>query len=111
MNMIDLDELMRLHAAATPGPWEVKSGEFEGDEGYGTVTAPYVEADGKMICVPFDRDPVYENDEAEFEARVAIELVDLNGVTATDIDLMKFARLSVEHGMIQEGKGPGRREK
>ena len=27
--MIDLDELMRLHAAATPGPWEVKSGEFD----------------------------------------------------------------------------------
>lgn len=63
--MIDIDELMRLHAAATPGPWEVKSGEFEGDEGYGTVTAPYIEADGKMICVPFDRDPEDENDESD----------------------------------------------
>lgn len=63
--MIDLDELMRKHAAATPGPWEVKSGEFEGYEGYGTVTAPYVEADGKMICVPFDRDPEDENDESD----------------------------------------------
>ena len=27
--MIDLDELVRLHEAATPGPWEVKSGEDE----------------------------------------------------------------------------------
>lgn len=61
--MIDLDELMRKHDAATPGPWRVKSGEFEGYEGYGTVTAPYVEADGKMICVPFDRDSEDENDE------------------------------------------------
>lgn len=44
MNMIDLDELMRLHEAATPGPWEVKIGDFESEDGYGTVTAPYVEA-------------------------------------------------------------------
>ena len=65
MNMIDLDELMRLHDAATTGPWEVKSGEFEDDEGYGTVTAPYVEADGKTICVPFNRGPDDENDEAD----------------------------------------------
>lgn len=63
--MIDLDKLMLLYAGATPGPWEVKSGEFEGYEGYGTVTAPYVEADGKMICVPFDRDPEDENDESD----------------------------------------------
>ena len=109
--MIDLDELMRLREAATPGTWKVNIWDFESEDGYGTVTAPYIEADVKMICVPFDRDPEDENDEAEFEARLAIELVDLNGVTATDIDLMKFARLSVEHGMIQEGKGPGRMEK
>ena len=63
--MIDLDELMRLHDAATPGPWKVKSGDFESEDGYGTVTAPYVEADGKTICVPFDRGPDDENDEAD----------------------------------------------
>ena len=61
--MIDLDELMRLREAATPGPWKVKIGDFESEDGYGTVTAPYVEADGKTICVPFDRDPEDENDE------------------------------------------------
>lgn len=60
--MLDLDELMRKHAAATPGPWSVKIGDFESEDGYGTVTAPYVDADGKTICVPFDRDE-YENDE------------------------------------------------
>ena len=27
--MIDLDELMRRHDAATPGPWSVKIGDFE----------------------------------------------------------------------------------
>lgn len=63
--MIDLDELMRLHEAATPGPWEVKIGDFESEDGYGTVTAPYVEADGKTICVPFDRGPDDENDEED----------------------------------------------
>lgn len=63
--MIDIDELMRLHAAATPGPWEVNIGDFESEDGYGTVTAPYVEADGKTICVPFDRDPEDENDESD----------------------------------------------
>ena len=63
--MIDLDELMRLHEAATPGPWEVNIGDFESEDGYGTVTAPYVEADGKTICVPFDRGPDDENDEAD----------------------------------------------
>lgn len=61
--MIDLDELMRLHEAATPGPWKVKNGDFESEDGYGTVTAPYVEADGKTICVPFDRGPDDDNDE------------------------------------------------
>ena len=61
--MIDLDELMRLREAATPGPWKVNIGDFESEDGYGTVTAPYVEADGKTICVPFDRDPEDENDE------------------------------------------------
>ena len=61
--MIDLDELMRLHDAATPGPWSVKIGDFESEDGYGTVTAPYVEADGKTICVPFDRGPDDENNE------------------------------------------------
>lgn len=65
MNMIDLDELMRMHAAATPGPWKVNIGDFESEDGYGTVTAPYVEADGKTICVPFDRGPDDENDEED----------------------------------------------
>ena len=60
-----LCELMRLHAAATPGPWKVNIGDFESEDGYGTVTAPYVEADGKTICVPFDRGPDDENDEAD----------------------------------------------
>lgn len=63
--MIDLDELMRMHAAATPGPWKVNIGDFESEDGYGTVTAPYVEADGKTICVPFDRGPDDENDESD----------------------------------------------
>ena len=49
--------------------WKVKSGEFEGDEGYGTVTAPYIDADGKMICVPFDRDQEDENDESDAASR------------------------------------------
>ena len=61
--MIDLDELMMLREAATPGTWKVNIGDFESEDGYGTVTAPYVEADGKTICVPFDRDPEDENDE------------------------------------------------
>ena len=61
--MIDFDELMRLHEAATPGPWEANIGDFESEDGYGTVTAPYVEADGKMICVPFDKGPDDDNDE------------------------------------------------
>ena len=61
--MIDLDELMRLHAAATPGPWSVKIGDFCSDDGYGTVALPYVEANGKTICVPTDRGPYDENDE------------------------------------------------
>lgn len=61
--MIDIDELMRLREAATPGPWKVKIGDFEAEDGYGTVTAPYVEADGKTICVPFDRGPNDENNE------------------------------------------------
>ena len=63
--MLDLDELMRLRAAATPGPWKVKIGDFESEDGYGTVMAPYVEADGKTICVPFDRGPDDDNDEAD----------------------------------------------
>ena len=63
--MIDLEKLMKLHDAATPGPWKVKIGDFESEDGYGTVTAPYVEADGKTICVPFDRGPDDENDEAD----------------------------------------------
>ena len=63
--MVNLDELMRLHEAATPGPWKVNIGDFESEDGYGTVTAPYVEADGKTICVPFDRGPDDENDEAD----------------------------------------------
>lgn len=66
--MVDLDELMRLHAAATPGPWKAKIGDFESEDGYGTVTAPYVEADGKTICVPFDRDP-----DAEVERRLTLD--------------------------------------
>lgn len=61
--MIDLDELMRLHEEATPGPWKVKIGDFESEDGYGTVTAPYVEANGKTICVPTDRGPDDDNDE------------------------------------------------
>ena len=61
--MIDLDELMRRHDAATPGPWSVKIGDFEAEDGYGTVSASYVEADGKTICVPFDRGQDDENDE------------------------------------------------
>lgn len=61
--MVNLDELMRLHAAATPRPWSVKIGDFEAEDGYGTVSASYVEADGKTICVPFDRGPDDENDE------------------------------------------------
>ena len=61
--MIDLDEIMRLREAATPGPWKVNIGDFESEDGYGTVTAPYVEADGKTICVPFDRGPDDDNDE------------------------------------------------
>ena len=60
---VNLDELMRLHDAATPGPWSVKIGDFEAEDGYGTVSASYVEADGKTICVPFDRGPDDENDE------------------------------------------------
>ena len=63
--MIDLDELMRMHAAATPGPWSVKIVDFEAEDGYGTVSASYVNADGKMICVPFDRGPDDENDESD----------------------------------------------
>lgn len=69
--MIDLDELMRLHAAATPGPWQVKIGDFESEDGYGTATAPYVEADGKMICVPFDKGPDDDNDEDDAHYIVA----------------------------------------
>ena len=61
--MVNLDELMRLREAATPGPWSVKIGDFEAEDGYGTVSASYVEADGKTICVPFDRGPDDENDE------------------------------------------------
>lgn len=63
--MVDLDKLMRRHDAATPGPWKVKIGDFESEDGYGTVMAPYVEADGKTICVPFDRGPDDDNDEAD----------------------------------------------
>lgn len=63
--MIDLDELMRLREAATPGPWKAKIGDFEYEDGYGTVTAPYVEADGKTICVPTDRGPDDDNDESD----------------------------------------------
>ena len=61
--MIDLEKLMELHDAATPGPWKAKIGDFESEDGYGTVTAPYVEADGKTICVPTDRGPDDDNDE------------------------------------------------
>ena len=63
--MINLDELMKLMKAARPGPWKVNSGDFESEDGYGTVTAPYVEAEGKTICVPVDRGPDDENDEAD----------------------------------------------
>lgn len=61
--MVDLDELMKLREAATPGPWSVKIGDFQDYDGYGTVTAPYVDAEGKTICVPFDRGPDDDNDE------------------------------------------------
>ena len=61
--MIDLDELMMLREAATPGPWKVNIGDFESEDGYGTVSASYVEADGKNICVPTDRWPDDDNDE------------------------------------------------
>lgn len=128
--MIDLDELMRLREAATPGPWQVKIGDFESEDGYGTVTAPYVEANGKTICVPTDRGPDDDNDEddAEFEERVAnynpcLSCVDhpkicprelSNGDSLGDEIVacrIKHASLAVEAEMIAEGKGPGRREK
>ena len=30
--MIDLDELMRLREAATPGPWQVKIGDITSED-------------------------------------------------------------------------------
>ena len=62
--MIDLDELMRLHAAATPGPWEVKLGDFVDDEEVITLH-PYIEVNRQAICVPFERGPDDDNEEAD----------------------------------------------
>lgn len=52
--MIDLDELMRLHAAATPGPWEHKIDDAF-DEPSSHVITPYVASfakpeDAAYIC-------------------------------------------------------------
>lgn len=61
MSMIDLDELMKLSEAATPGPWKTDLGNFDSD-GYSMVIRPYIEADGKITFVSND-DTDYGYDE------------------------------------------------
>ena len=99
---VNLDELMKLREAATPGPWKVKIGDFEDYDGYGTVTAPYVEAEGKTICVPFDRGPDDENDEDDAHYIVAAcnavpELIaELKEARAENADLRNQLREALE---------------
>lgn len=160
--MIDLDELMRLHATATPGPWKTDLGNFDSD-GYSMVIRPYIEADGKIICVSNDdTDYGYDEDDAAYicaACNAVPELVqqirDLEaraefwqkvadkmsmGNVCFDCTLPKLkncplrrwpyttydkpasreevaecrmqkVRLAVEAEMLQDGKGPGRKEK
>ena len=64
--MVDLDELMRLHDTATPGPWKTNLGNFDSD-GYSMVIRPYIEADGKITFVSNDdTDYGYDEDDAAY---------------------------------------------
>lgn len=64
--MIDLDELMKLRDAATPGPWKTDLGNFDSD-GYSMVIRPYIEADGKITFVSNDdTDYGYDEDDAAY---------------------------------------------
>lgn len=94
--MIDLDELMRLHEAATPGPWKSCTdevyvcgelsyydyvGNAEGKEVVSRITS-VSEADAAYICAACNAVPelvarIRElEDAAGFEARVAKKLSD-----------------------------------
>lgn len=64
--MIDLDELMKLREAATPGPWKTDLGNFDSD-GYSMVIRPYIEADGKITFVSNDdTDYGYDENDAAY---------------------------------------------
>lgn len=51
--MVNLDELMRLHTEATPGPWKVT---------FGAETETYVESNGKIICETTYLGPDYDDE-------------------------------------------------
>ena len=107
--MTDLDELLQLREAATPGPWKVNIGDFESEDGYGTVTAPYIEADGKTICVPFDRGPADENEEAAAAYRAAAcnavpEHVQRNRELEAQCDWLAQSAATAGWGGVRVGK-------
>lgn len=75
--MIDLDELMRLHDAASPGPWKTFVGNFDSD-GYSMVIRPYIEADGKITFVSNDdTDYGYDENDAAYIVAACNSIPDL----------------------------------
>lgn len=62
------EQLLAIKArakAATPGPWTDKTRDFEGIDGYGWETHPTVEANGKTVCVIYEREIDEDKDEAD----------------------------------------------
>lgn len=51
--------------AATTGPWVDKLRDFEGVDGYGLESHPTVEANGKTVCIFYEREIDDDNDEAD----------------------------------------------
>lgn len=60
-----LFEIKAREKAATPGPWVDRLRDFEGVDGYGLESHPTVEANGKTVCIFYEREIDDENDDAD----------------------------------------------
>ena len=58
-------EIRARAEAATPGPWVDRLRDFEGVDGYGLESHPTVEANGKTVCIFYEREIDDENDDAD----------------------------------------------
>ena len=116
-----LSELMRLREAATPGPWEVKLGDFVDDEEVITLH-PYIEVNRQAICVPFERGPDDDNEEADIAficaacnavPEMVARIRELERICEQQQHRLDFKSTLIEElikrNMISEGKGPGRK--